>query len=40
MMPFTLDAAERQGIHGINERVSLDNIAQGVRVYAHLMAHL
>lgn len=40
VLPFTLDTAERQGIHGINERLSKENIAQGIRVYAHLMARL
>ena len=40
MLPFTLDTAERQAIHGINERISKDNLAQGIRVYAHLIARL
>lgn len=32
-VPFTLDAAERKSIHGVNERVSVENLAQAVRVY-------
>jgi carboxypeptidase PM20D1 len=31
--PLVLDAAERAGIHGIDERVSIDNLARGTRFY-------
>jgi len=31
--PLLLDANERAGIHGIDERVSLDNLARGTRYY-------
>ena len=31
--PLLLDAAERAGIHGVDERVSLDNLARGTRFY-------
>jgi carboxypeptidase PM20D1 len=31
--PLVLDAAERAGIHGIDERVSIDNLARGTRYY-------
>ncbi|MEM9193560.1 MAG: M20/M25/M40 family metallo-hydrolase [Myxococcota bacterium] len=34
---FTVDAQERRSIHGINERVSIANLAQAIRVYAYLM---
>jgi carboxypeptidase PM20D1 len=39
-VPFTLDAKERQGAHGVDERISLANIEQAVRIYAHLMYDL
>jgi carboxypeptidase PM20D1 len=32
--PLTLDAGERQKIHGVNERLSLQNIEQAIRAYA------
>lgn len=35
--PFTLDGEERKGIHGVNERLSLENLAQAIRVYAEVM---
>lgn len=38
--PFTLDAAGRKGIHGIDERISIANVRQAVRVYAILIRHL
>jgi carboxypeptidase PM20D1 len=38
-LPFTLDAEERGRIHGIDERISRDNLEQGVRVYAHVMRY-
>ena len=31
--PLVLDAAERAGIHGTDERVSIDNLARGTRFY-------
>lgn len=39
-LPFTLDAGERARIHGIDERISIRNIEQGIRVYAHLLRYL
>jgi carboxypeptidase PM20D1 len=39
-IPFTLDAADRQSIHGDNERVSLENLAQALRVYRALLEAL
>ena len=38
LVPFRLDAAERAGIHGIDERVSIDNLQLGAEVYAHLLS--
>jgi carboxypeptidase PM20D1 len=38
--PFTLSAEERGRIHGIDERISLDNLRQAVGVYAHLIRYL
>ena len=38
--PFTLSAEERGRIHGIDERLSLDNLRQAVGVYAHLIRYL
>jgi len=40
LVPFTADAGERQRVHGVDERVSLDNLEQAIRVYAHLMRYL
>jgi carboxypeptidase PM20D1 len=40
LLPFTTDAGERQRVHGIDERISLDNIEQAIRVYAHLIRTL
>ncbi|MFW5920763.1 MAG: M20/M25/M40 family metallo-hydrolase [Polyangiales bacterium] len=37
LVPFTLDRSERQRVHGIDERISLDNLEQATRVYAHIM---
>jgi len=39
LVPFTLDANERGRVHGIDERVSLENLEQGARVYAHVMRY-
>jgi len=39
-VPFTIDAGERGRIHGIDERISVDNIEQGTRAYALLMSLL
>lgn len=39
-VPFRLDAHERAGIHGVNERVSLENLERAIRTYAHLMRYL
>lgn len=35
--PFTVDAEERKGIHGVNERLSLANLAQAIHVYSAIM---
>lgn len=34
--PFTLDARDLKGPHGVDERVSLENLEQAVRFYARL----
>lgn len=39
-LPFTMDADERSRIHGIDERISVANVEQGVRAYAYLMSLL
>jgi len=39
LVPFTLDANERGRVHGIDERVSLENLEQAARVYAHVMRY-
>lgn len=38
-VPFVLDANERGRIHGIDERISIHNLEEAARVYAHLMRY-
>jgi carboxypeptidase PM20D1 len=38
-LPFTLEAGERERMHGIDERLSIANVEQAIRVYAHVMRH-
>jgi acetylornithine deacetylase/succinyl-diaminopimelate desuccinylase-like protein len=35
--PFVLDDAELQRIHGNDERISLENLREGVRVYTEML---
>lgn len=35
-VPFVLDANERGRVHGVDERVSIENLREAARVYAHL----
>lgn len=39
LVPFVLDANERGRMHGIDERISIDNLEEAARVYAHLMRY-
>ncbi|MBW2462877.1 MAG: M20/M25/M40 family metallo-hydrolase [Deltaproteobacteria bacterium] len=39
-LPFTLNRDERSRIHGIDERISIENVEQGIRAYAYLMSLL
>lgn len=38
--PFVIDAGELFRIHGIDERVSVENVRAGVRTYTELLLHL
>ena len=38
--PYTLDAGERQRIHGVDERISIENLRQAITAYAHMMRYL
>ena len=38
--PFVLQATERRGIHGNNERVSVENVERGTRVMTDLLRRL
>jgi acetylornithine deacetylase/succinyl-diaminopimelate desuccinylase-like protein len=35
--PFVIDESELQRIHGNDERISLENLREGVRVYAEML---
>jgi acetylornithine deacetylase/succinyl-diaminopimelate desuccinylase-like protein len=35
--PFILDAGEWRRVHGNDERVSVDNIVQGARIYTEML---
>lgn len=39
LSPFVLDANERSRMHGVDERVSIQNLQEAARVYAHLMRY-
>lgn len=39
LVPFVLDANERGRMHGVDERISIENLEEAARVYAHLMRH-
>lgn len=39
-MPYQLDAQELTGIHGINERISVDSLARGAAFYHQLIRNL
>jgi carboxypeptidase PM20D1 len=39
LLPYTLDKEERSRMHGIDERISIENLEQASRVYAHLMRY-
>ncbi len=39
-LPFTVDDDELSRVHGIDERISVDNVRQGVRAYAMMMSIL
>lgn len=39
-LPFTVDDDELSRVHGIDERISVDNVVQGVRAYAILLSIL
>jgi len=36
-IPFELDDKELEGIHGVNERVSLENLDRGLRILMHVV---
>lgn len=38
-LPFVLDANERGRVHGVDERLSIENLEEAARVYAHLMRY-
>lgn len=38
-IPFVLDANERGRVHGVDERVSLENLEEAARVYAHILRY-
>ncbi|MCB9596507.1 MAG: M20/M25/M40 family metallo-hydrolase [Sandaracinaceae bacterium] len=38
-LPFELDANERGRVHGVDERVSIQNLEEAARVYAHLLRY-
>ena len=38
-IPFVLDANERGRVHGVDERVSIENLEEAARVYAHLLRY-
>jgi acetylornithine deacetylase/succinyl-diaminopimelate desuccinylase-like protein len=35
--PFVIDESELQRIHGNDERISLENLREGVRVYTEML---
>jgi acetylornithine deacetylase/succinyl-diaminopimelate desuccinylase-like protein len=35
--PFVMEEAELQRIHGNDERISLENLREGVRVYTEML---
>lgn len=37
--PFIVTPADLTGFHGTNERISIDNLAQGVRTYVQIIRH-
>lgn len=39
LVPFRLDANERGRVHGVDERISISNLVEAARVYAHLMRY-
>ncbi len=39
-IPFELDDTEAEGIHGVDERVSIENLERGLRVLFHTMVNL
>ena len=39
-LPFTVDADDLSRVHGIDERISVDNVVQGIRAYALMMSIL
>ena len=39
LTPFVLDANERGRVHGVDERISMQNLQEAARVYAHLMRY-
>jgi carboxypeptidase PM20D1 len=38
--PLILDASERSGLHGVNERISVENLERGTRFYLNLLQTL
>lgn len=40
LAPLRMSAAERAGLHGIDERVTVDALERGERFYRHLLLHL
>lgn len=38
--PFVLDEGELFRVHGIDERISVENVRAGVRTYTELLLHL
>jgi len=39
LIPFVLDANERGRMHGIDERISIENLEEAARVYAYVMRY-
>ncbi len=39
LIPFVLDSNERGRMHGVDERISVANLEEAARVYAHLMRY-
>jgi len=39
-IPFELDDKELEGIHGVNERVSLENLERGLRILMRVIVHM